>query len=145
MAIVILYKDLPPSVFFTPPNFHNHANQLKGQLLHTQKERGLDSKDYDFTLASVLADLYELVGKPVIERLRQLNVPEKSRVWWCPTSAFCSLPLHAMGPIPSDHSDRLYFMDLYICSYIPTLSALIESRKPSPQPETLYIRENLPC
>ncbi|KAH9162269.1 CHAT domain-containing protein [Lactarius sanguifluus] len=136
--IIILYKDLPPSVIFTPPNFHDRANQLKDKLLHTQKERGLDSEDYDLTLASVLADLYELVGIPVIERLRHLNVPEKSRVWWCPTSAFCSLPLHAMGPIPSDDSDRLYFMDLYICSYTPTLSALIESRKPSPQPESLY-------
>ncbi|KAH8985469.1 CHAT domain-containing protein [Lactarius akahatsu] len=131
--IIILHKHLPPSVIFTPPNFHDSANQLKGQ-----PERGLDSQDYDFTLASVLADLYELVGKPVIERLRQLNVPEKSRVWWCPTSAFCSLPLHAMGPIPSDQGDRLYFMDLYICSYTPTLSALIESRKPNPQPESLY-------
>ncbi|KAH9030076.1 hypothetical protein EDB84DRAFT_1676993 [Lactarius hengduanensis] len=74
----------------------------------------------------------------VFERLRQLNVPEKSRVWWCPTSAFCSLPLHALGPIPSDDSDRLYFMDLYVCSYAPTLSALIESRKPGSQPETLH-------
>ncbi|KAH8990040.1 hypothetical protein EDB86DRAFT_2831338 [Lactarius hatsudake] len=33
---------------------------------------------YDFTLASVLADLYELVGKPVVERLGQLHVPKKS-------------------------------------------------------------------
>ncbi|KAI9436314.1 CHAT domain-containing protein [Lactarius indigo] len=128
--IIILHKDSPPSVIFTPPNFHNRANQLRDQLLRTQKEKGLDSIDYDLTLASVLADLYELVGRPVIERLHQLNIPEKSRVWWCPTSAFCSFPLHAMGPIPSDNGDRLYFMDLYICSYTPTLSALIESCKP---------------
>src|SRR6266702_2748749 len=94
------------------------------------------NKDYDLTLASVLADLYDLVGKPVIERLRQLEVPEKSRVWWCPTSAFCSLPLHAMGPIPSDGDDKVYFMDLYIPSYTPTLFALIESRKPGSQPKT---------
>ncbi|KAH9047048.1 hypothetical protein EDB84DRAFT_1673780 [Lactarius hengduanensis] len=80
----------------------------------------------------------DTIYKPVFERLRQLNVPEKSRVWWCPTSAFCSLPLHALGPIPSDDSDRLYFMDLYVCSYAPTLSALIESRKPGSQPETLH-------
>ncbi|KAI9435229.1 hypothetical protein BJY52DRAFT_1197725 [Lactarius psammicola] len=41
-----------------------------------------------------------------------------------------------MGPIPSDDSDKVYFMDLYITSYTPTLSALIKSRKPSSQPET---------
>ena len=99
--------------------------------MRVRKEKGLDSEDYGRTLASVLSDLYELVGKPVIERLRELKVPEKSRVWWCPTSAFCSLPLHAMGPIPSDDDEDLYFSDLYITSYTPSLSALIESRKRS--------------
>jgi hypothetical protein len=82
--------------------------------LRVRKEKGLDSNDYELTLASVLSDLYELVGKPVIERLRKLKVPEKSRVWWCPTGAFCSLPLHAMGPIPSEEGKKLYFSDLFI-------------------------------
>ena len=58
-----------------------------------------------------------------------MKVPKKSRVWWCPTGAFCSLPLHALGPIPSDDCKSLYFSDLYIPSYTPSLSALIESRK----------------
>jgi len=40
----------------------------------------------------------------------------------------CSLPLHAMGPIPSDDGEPRYFLDLYICSYTPSLSALIQSR-----------------
>ncbi|KAI9436313.1 CHAT domain-containing protein [Lactarius indigo] len=136
--IIILHRDLPPSVIATQPDFHDRANALKDQLLRVRKENGLDSEDYGHNLASVLADLYELVGKPVVERLRQLNVPEKSRVWWCPTSAFCSLPLHAMGPIPSDDGDEIYFMDLYIPSYTPTLAALIEARgKSGPRPKTL--------
>ncbi|KAI9437063.1 hypothetical protein BJY52DRAFT_1385178 [Lactarius psammicola] len=108
--IVILLGDLPPS--------------------------GLDSEDYAPTLVSVLADLYELVKKPVIERLHQLNVPDNSRVWWCPTSTFCSFPLHAMSPVPSDDSNKVHFVDLYIPSYTPTLSALIEPHKPGSQPET---------
>ena len=33
-----------------------------------------------------------------------------------------------MGPIPSDDGELRYFSDLYICSYTPTLSALIQSR-----------------
>ncbi|KAF8263683.1 CHAT domain-containing protein [Lactarius quietus] len=135
--IIILLKDSPPSLIPTPSNFHVRANNIKEQLLSVRRDKGLDSKDYDLTLASVLADLYELVGKPVIERLRQLEVPENSRVWWCPTSAFCSLPLHAMGPIPSDGDDKVYFMDLYIPSYTPSLTALIESRKPGSRPQTL--------
>jgi CHAT domain-containing protein len=40
-----------------------------------------------------------------------------------------------MGPIPSDSDDvvKRYFSDLYIPTYTPTLSALIESRKPRGQ------------
>jgi len=33
-----------------------------------------------------------------------------------------------MGPIPSDDGEIRYFLDLYISSYTPTLSALIQSR-----------------
>ena len=127
--IILLLKDSPPSIISTPSSFYDRANQLKNELLRVRKKRGLDSKDYNNTLASVLSGLYELVGKPVIKRLRELKVPEKSRVWWCPTGAFCSLPLHAMGPIPSDDGNDMYFSDLYIPSYTPTLAALIESRK----------------
>lgn len=43
---------------------------------------------------------------------------------------FCSLPLHAMGPIKSDDNLKLYFSDLYISSYTPKLTALIEAKKP---------------
>ncbi|KAN0140645.1 hypothetical protein V8E53_001472 [Lactarius tabidus] len=41
-----------------------------------------------------------------------------------------------MGPIPSDGEEVVYFMDLYIPSYTPTLTALMESRKSGPQPKT---------
>ncbi|KAN0131128.1 CHAT domain containing protein [Lactarius tabidus] len=126
---ILLLKYSRPFIITTPSDFHDRANQLENELLRVRKEKGLDSKDYDLTLASVLSDLYVLVGKPVIERLRKLKVPEKSRVWWCPTGAFCSLPLHTMGPIPSEEGKKLYFSDLFIPSYTPSLSALIESRK----------------
>ncbi|KAN0131168.1 CHAT domain containing protein [Lactarius tabidus] len=129
---IILLKDSHPFIISTPSDFDNRANQLEKEFLRVKKERGLDSNDYDLTLASVLSNLYELVGKPVIERLCKLNVPEKSRVWWCPTGAFCSLPLHAMGPIPFVDGKDLYFSDLYIPSYTPSLSALIECRKRGP-------------
>ena len=81
-----------------------------------------------------------------------LGVPEQSRIWWCPTSVFCSLPLHAMGPIPSNDTYERYFSDLYIPSYTPSLSALIESRKTNPQtlerPSLLLVArpdDSLPC
>ena len=79
----------------------------------------------------VLKQLFNLVGHPVIERLHKLSVLEQLHVWWCPKSVFCPLPLHAMGPIQSDGPTKLYFSDDYIPSYTLTLSALIESYKPS--------------
>ena len=95
----------------------------------SQQTYGLDSNDFNDALASVLAELYTLIGQPVIDRLCQLQVPEQSRIWWCPTSMFFSLPLHAMGPIPSNDGELCYFLDLYICSYTPTLSVLIQSHR----------------
>ncbi len=124
--ILILLHNASPSLIPTPVNFYLRASALKDELLDARNKYGPDSNHYNQTLAYILTELYDLVGKPVINRLHQLKVPEQSRVWWCPTSVFCSLPLHAMGPIPSDDGgDDRYFLDLYIPSYTPTLSALI--------------------
>ncbi|KAH9034027.1 CHAT domain-containing protein [Lactarius deliciosus] len=103
---ILILHNTSPSLIPTPDDFFGRASALKDEARSQE--------------------LYDLVGKPVIDRLRQLNIPEQSRVWWCPTSVFCSLPLHAMGPIPShDGADNRYFSDLYVPSYTPTLSALI--------------------
>jgi len=150
--IIILQHNTPPSLIATSDDFYARANELQDQLLGARKEDSdLESNTYEDALRSVLKELYELVGRPVIKRLNELNVPVQSRVWWCPTSVFCSLPLHAMGPIPSDVGRPRYFLDLYIPSYIPSLSALIESRKPSSQaagkPSILLVAqpdENMP-
>jgi CHAT domain-containing protein len=131
--IMIIFHSYLPCSIPTDETFFARTNELRDEFVEARK-RGLDSKEYQEALCSVLKGLYELVGEPVIKRLRLLGVPEQSRIWWCPTSAFCSLPLHAMGPIPSSEPGKpRYFSDLYIPSYTPSLSALIESRKASPQ------------
>ncbi|KAH8978916.1 CHAT domain-containing protein [Lactarius hatsudake] len=134
--ILILLHNTSPSLIPTSDDFYDRASALKNKLLDSRLKYGLDSSHYGETLASVLAELYDLVGKPVIDRLDQLQVPRQSRIWWCPTSVFCSLPLHAMGPIPSDDREKRYFLDLYICSYTPTLSALIQSRTRDSDPQS---------
>ena len=132
--ILILLQNTSPSLIPTPTDFYDRAIALKDKLLDSRVKDGLDSCKYNLTLASVLAELYKLVGKPVIDRLHKLRVPEQSRIWWCPTSVLCSLPLHAMGPIQSDdgelepQGEPRFFLDLYICSYTPSLNALIQSR-----------------
>jgi hypothetical protein len=124
--IIIIFHNSLPCAIPTDETFFAHTNELRDALVKARK-RGLDSKEYQDALCSVLKGLYELVGEPVIKRLRLLGVPEQSRIWWCPTSVFCSLPLHAMGPIPLSEGRKRYFLDLYIPSYTPSLSALIES------------------
>ncbi|KAI0248458.1 CHAT domain-containing protein [Lactifluus subvellereus] len=135
--ILIVLHHSPPFLITTPEDFYNRANELVDRLLDTRKKHRLESLQYQRTLLSVLKQLYELVGQPVISKLRELNIPEQSRVWWCPTSVFCSLPLHAMGPIPSQDKVKKYFSDVYISSYTPTLSALIKSREPGVQTSDL--------
>ena len=135
--ILILLYNSPPSLIPTADDFYDRANSLRVRLLSARKKNpgdldGLDSAQYEDALKFVLKGLYELVGQPVIQKLNELGIPEQSRVWWCPTSVFCSLPLHAMGPIPSNDGfgHPQYFLDLYIPSYITTLSTLIESNNP---------------
>ena len=53
--------------------------------------------------------------------------PRQSRIWWCPTSEFSLLPLHAAGPC---RKGQLNLSSLYISSYTPTLTALIRARRP---------------
>ena len=131
--ILIPLHNSPPSLIETPDDFYGRANELQNRLLDAQKDLNSEPEVYDDNLKSVLKDLYELVGRPVIQRFKELNIPDQSRVWWCPTSVFCSLPLHAMGPIPSDVGLPRYFLDIYIPSHTPTLSALIEAHKPGMQ------------
>jgi len=127
--ILIVLHNTNPLLITTHEDFYDRAIELRTRLVRTRKEYPLESRQYQRALRSVLKGLYELVGQPVIKELRRLNILEQSRIWWCPTSVFCSLPLHAMGPIPSDDGVPRYFSDLYISSYTPTLFALIESRK----------------
>ena len=131
--IILVLHDSPPSSIPTAKDFYHRANELANLLSDTRKQHRLESMQYDRALRYVLEELYELVGQPVIDKLHELNIPEQSRIWWCPTSVFCSLPLHAMGPIPSKVKVKRYFSDIYISSYTPTLSALIKSREPGVQ------------
>ncbi|KAF8270142.1 CHAT domain-containing protein [Lactarius quietus] len=136
--ILIIFRNYIPCAIPTVHGFYDRANKLRDKLMDARRV-GLDSAKYQHALRTVLRDLYELIGQPVLKRLRVLGVPEQSRVWWCPTSVFCSLPLHAMGPIPSEdmltssRPSMRYFSDIYIPSYTPSLSALIESRNSSSQ------------
>jgi CHAT domain-containing protein len=129
--ILIVLRDSPPSHIPTTEGFYERANTLASTLLDARKKYAVESELYQQELRSILKELFERVGQPVLNKLRELGIAERSRIWWYPTSVFCSLPLHAMGPVPSTDGRERYFSDLYICSYTPSLGALIAARTPT--------------
>ncbi|KDR68042.1 hypothetical protein GALMADRAFT_146776, partial [Galerina marginata CBS 339.88] len=127
-AIIIRTED--PPVLVTLPDVHpEDLNQLIEQLefardvsLHTNS-----SKEF----IPILRKIWNDVVSPVVSCLTKLGIQEKSCIWWCPTSELCALPLHAAGPYRANEKN---LPDIYISSYIPTLSSLIRARSnPIPQ------------
>ncbi|KAG2340472.1 hypothetical protein BDR05DRAFT_966738 [Suillus weaverae] len=83
-------------------------------------------------LIVLLRTVWDEIMLPIVNVLENvLKLKRRSRIWLCPTSAFTSIPLHAAHPFQTraDHSKEPCLEDLYICSYTPTLSALIRSRR----------------
>ncbi|KAI0252174.1 TPR-like protein [Lactifluus subvellereus] len=126
--ILIVRSNHPVVHIPTPTNFFDRVTNLAHQLSETRKSYRLESKKYDRVLRQTLEELSELVGQPVFERLMELGIPEQSRIWLCPTSVLASLPIHAAGPISSHTNVKQFLCDIYVCSYTPSLSALIASR-----------------
>ena len=129
--ILIVLRDSSPSHIPLTEGFYERAKALASTLLDARRKYAVESELYQQELRSILKELFERVGQPVLNKLRELGIAEQSRIWWYPTSVFCSLPLHAMGPVPSTDGRERYFSDLYICSYTPSLGALIAARTPT--------------
>jgi len=120
---IILHIDNPP-ILVTLPNVQpKHLTHLGEQLALA---RGLDAvPNPPKLILPTLRDLWNNIVSPVHDCLTKLAVPQKSRIWWCPTSELCALPLHAAGPYQPKQKN---LPDIYTSSYIPTLSALITAR-----------------
>ncbi|KAG1830680.1 CHAT domain-containing protein [Suillus subalutaceus] len=80
----------------------------------------------------LLRTVWDAIMLPIVNVLQHdLKLKFNSRIWLCPTAAFTSIPLHAAHPFKTnaDRSKEPCLEDLYICSYTPTLSALVRSRQ----------------
>ncbi|KAG1774540.1 CHAT domain-containing protein [Suillus placidus] len=83
-------------------------------------------------LIVLLRTVWDTIMLPIVNVLEHvLKIKHRSRIWLCPTAAFTSIPLHAAHPFQTkaDRSKEPCLEDLYICSYTPTLSALVRSRQ----------------
>ncbi|KAG9013228.1 hypothetical protein FRB94_003298 [Tulasnella sp. JGI-2019a] len=80
-------------------------------------------------LRAKLQYIWTVIVAPVVNYLeRTLRLPHRSRVWWNPTVAVWSLPLHAAQPFISH---ELSLPDRFVSSYTPSLSALLRSDAPA--------------
>ncbi|KAI1411788.1 CHAT domain-containing protein [Hypoxylon sp. FL1857] len=81
-------------------------------------------------LLDVLKWLWDTVAGPVLDALGLIEKPTDSvwpRIWWVPTGALSSFPLHAAG-YHEDGSDRTV-LDRAISSYSPSVKSLIRDRQ----------------
>ncbi|MGW5497565.1 CHAT domain-containing protein [Streptomyces olivaceoviridis] len=104
------------------------------------------------TLRSILAWLWNDIADPVLTKLAWPAKPaegQEPRLWWCPTGALTLLPLHAAGiyPAPDDRrpcedaptpTSSNNLLDRAVCSYAPTLRALLDAiSRPTSKSTTL--------
>ncbi|KAG1744328.1 CHAT domain-containing protein [Suillus occidentalis] len=92
----------------------------------------MNPKETRTDLIVLLRIVWEEIMSPIVNVLENvLKLPRHSRIWLCPTAAFTSIPLHAAHPFLTkpDRSKEPCVEDLYVCSYTPTLSALVRSRQ----------------
>jgi tetratricopeptide (TPR) repeat protein/CHAT domain-containing protein len=118
---IILQDPGPPVLVCLPGASPDALHQLSKELSSALTLDCNRSK----RIVPILRELWDLVVFPVVHRLDTLGVAEKSRIWWCPTSQLCALPLHAAGPYKSQQRN---LPDIYTSSYTLTLSSLIRAR-----------------
>ncbi|KAG2146332.1 CHAT domain-containing protein [Suillus clintonianus] len=132
-AIVVPTSGEPYYVHFpriTLPHLEKLKDDFAKAILHTARMRPEEPRK---KLQVLLRIVWDEIMLPIVNVLQHdLKLRHRSRIWLCPTAAFTSIPLHAANPfrVNVDRSgSESCLEDLYICSYTPTLSALIRARQ----------------
>ncbi|KAG2147812.1 CHAT domain-containing protein [Suillus bovinus] len=120
-AIIIPHKQ-PPTSIQLPTDLQKLAKLVPALRKAVGKEAG--PKGNQPALIKALRELWDVVVCPVVENLDRF-APRGSRIWWCPTSLFNFLPLHAAGEYRAKGNSLSRH---YISSYTPSLTALIKAR-----------------
>ena len=92
--------------------------------------RLVDRLDAQVTVRETLGWLWDNVAAPVLSALGHTGPPPESgpwpRLWWSPTGALSTLPLHAAGHLDMEeevaHGNTV--LDRVVSSYTPTIRAL---------------------
>ncbi|KAG2144699.1 CHAT domain-containing protein [Suillus bovinus] len=120
--IIIPHKQ-PPISIQLPTDFEKLLRLMLALREAIEKEAG--PKGNQPALIKALRKLWDLVVRPVVENLGKF-ARRGSRIWWCPTSVFNFLPLHAAGEYRANGES---LSQQYISSYTPSLTALMRARR----------------
>ncbi|KAG1861243.1 CHAT domain-containing protein [Suillus subluteus] len=137
-ALVIPTSGDPHHVHF-PRITLTHLKRLKGDFAKAIKHSaGMRPEEKRKDLRELLRVVWDEIMLPIVDVLeRGLTLQRRSRIWLCPTADFTSIPLHAANSfrMNADDSGPEYCLeDIYICSYTPTLSALIRAQQSMEEP-----------
>ena len=103
----------------------DNANQLCVQLMKLTQGLHAYRIHRELYVKELLHELWSSVVERIISVLQDdVHLPPGSCIWWCPTSKFTTLPLHAAGPHAKDEKN---LMDIYVSSYAPSLSAVLRA------------------
>ncbi|KAK0498011.1 CHAT domain-containing protein [Armillaria luteobubalina] len=129
-AIILRSEGAPTLVLLSP-----HLPQMLSRIVETMEGVNRNAREsrpwtggMDGTsgaLIRILRVLWKDICQPVVGHLLASGIAEQSRVWWCPTGTLVSLPIHSAGPYNEGEKN---LMDIFVSSYTPTLSALINAR-----------------
>ena len=122
---IILQDVGDPVIVPLPETLPEILKDLSHQFATACDAHGEDSARL---ILPILRSLWTNIAFPVRTHLVALGVPDKSRIWWCPTSTLCGLPLHAAGMYSPKVPKPNCIPDCYVSSYTPSLSALIKAR-----------------
>ncbi|KAG1825310.1 CHAT domain-containing protein [Suillus variegatus] len=119
---IIIPHNQPPTSIQLPTDFRKLARLVLALQKAINKEANPIGNPS--ALIKVLRELWDDVVCPVAETLGRF-ARRGSRIWWCPTSLFSFLPLHAAGEYRENGRS---LSQQYISSFTPSLTALMRAR-----------------
>ncbi|KAG9011296.1 hypothetical protein FRB93_003098 [Tulasnella sp. JGI-2019a] len=140
-AIIILEVG-EPVVISLPKATPGTIDVLSERLKEVVISSGVRLRGMSFAtpLNRDLRDIWIYIVEPIVYYLeRTLNLPTVSRIWWNPTTAVWSFPLHAAGNYDTAEEN---LPDRFVSSYTPSLLTLLRSEAPAreaPRPTLLLV------
>ncbi|QFU86782.1 CHAT domain protein [Amycolatopsis sp. YIM 10] len=112
-AIIVL-ADQDPIHVPLPGLTESDATVWAEGLLHAETRR--------MNVRAIAPRLWDIVAAPVLAAVEPHLGPSR-RIWWCPTGALTSVPVHMAG------RDEDAVLDKVVSSYTPSLWSLLDARR----------------